>query len=271
MAKISTKGQVEYIFSINTGRSGSNYLCRIFENVKDCKALHEPRPICNGMPMRKYLRGKSEPMKRIMEEKTRSIRTLKSDFRLYFESNHCFIKGFGWFIPQYFPQSKLGVIILRRNAAEISDSLLRIGCTPLTARGRMWICTPDAHDSDIDPPRGAFFYQFSRLVKLVMRVLNYLARQVGISHLKEPSWLVSYERACIEWYVEEINAKASAFKRRYPQVKYYEVDIKDLNCFRSVKQMLEHFGCEGTRQLKSVVGSASNLKRNAKSDAVARS
>ncbi len=32
-----------YLFSINTGRSGSEYLTRIFEHVEGCRSFHEPR------------------------------------------------------------------------------------------------------------------------------------------------------------------------------------------------------------------------------------
>ncbi len=47
--------KVDYIFSINTGRSGSHYLSNIFNHVTGCCSFHEPYPYCRDKVMRKYL------------------------------------------------------------------------------------------------------------------------------------------------------------------------------------------------------------------------
>ncbi len=90
------KGSVDYIFSINTGRCGSHYLSVIFSHVPGCRSFHEPEPVGNGRVMRRYLQGHAGPMKRLAERKARLVQDLRSHCRLYFESNHRFIKGFGW-------------------------------------------------------------------------------------------------------------------------------------------------------------------------------
>jgi hypothetical protein len=60
-----------YLFSINTGRSGSEYLARIFKQVEGCCAFHEPKPICNAREMRLYLQGETKPMEVLSKKKAK--------------------------------------------------------------------------------------------------------------------------------------------------------------------------------------------------------
>ena len=100
---------IEYLFSINTGRSGSKYVARLFDYVEGCKAQHEAVPIMNDPFMRKCLKGATPASNRFcreaMEEKWQSIQAFKGDAPLYVETSHTFIKGFGW-IPNYYGSSQ---------------------------------------------------------------------------------------------------------------------------------------------------------------------
>jgi hypothetical protein len=251
----------EYIFSINTGRSGSDYLANIFKHVSGCRSFHEPQPIGNGKEMRYYSRGHLTPMKNITEKKIEVIKELKRDCHVYFESNHCFIKGFGWFIPQYIPEDKIGIIILKREKAKIAESLLRIGCSPLTPYGRDWISTPDMKDPLVRTPKTPAIYQCARLTKCILRTGRFLVKKVFQKEVQYPQWLINYELECLKWYVEETYAKSEAFKKQHPAIKYYEVNINDLNTLESVQLMLTHFGCRGKESLNHVVGKPTNLKQ----------
>ena len=42
-------------------------------------------------------------MRKIAQEKVELIEEQKRDYQVYVGANHCSIKGFGWFIPQYLP------------------------------------------------------------------------------------------------------------------------------------------------------------------------
>ena len=235
----------DYIFSINTGRSGSHYLSNIFKHVAGCRSFHEPQPIGNQKAMRLFSLRHFTPMKNIAEKKIEVIKEFKQDCRVYFESNHCFIKGFGWYIPHYLSEDKIGVIILKREKSNIAESLLRIGCSPLTAWGRNWVSTPDMKDPFVRPPTTLAMYQCARVMKIVLRAGRFLVRKIARKELQDPQWLVNYELECLKWYVEETHAKAEAFKQQYPAIKYYEVNVEDLNSLESVQQMLAHFGCSG--------------------------
>jgi hypothetical protein len=95
-------GSVDYIFCITTGRSGSDYLSTLFGHVEDCAAFHEPDPQANGRAMRRFSLGDREPMQKVVEQKLAAIRELKGNRSVYVETNHCFIKGFGWLFAERF-------------------------------------------------------------------------------------------------------------------------------------------------------------------------
>ena len=42
---------VKWIFSINPGRSGSDYASHLFKHAKDCLSLHESAPVMCGEVM----------------------------------------------------------------------------------------------------------------------------------------------------------------------------------------------------------------------------
>lgn len=258
------KRKTGYLFCISTGRSGSNYLTEIFKHVSGCQSFHEPKPIGNGKLMNRYLQGDVESMRRLTQEKVEVIKEAKRNYQLYAETNHCFIKGFGWFIPQHLPEDNIGVIILKREKYKIAQSLLRTGCSPFCRFGRDWIITPDIKDSLVSLPKKLVFprtmYQYTRLIKFLFRSNRFFVRKVFRQELKYPQWLINYELECLKWYVEETYAKAEAFKQQYPRIKYYEVDIEDLNSLESVQQMLAYFGYSGKESLIDVVGKPTNLK-----------
>ncbi len=257
----------DYIFSINTGRSGSQYLKTLFDHVAGCQAFHESQPIGNGRAMRHYAKGHQGLMKELAQEKALRIETIKRDCDVYVETNHCFIKGFGWILPQYIPQDRMGVIVLKRDPSKIARSLLRIGCSPLMPFGRHWITTPDKRNSLVVPPAvlgsPTVSYTVSLGVSFVYEIARRLFTKVFRVKLQPPHWLANYEFDCLLWYVHETAAQAAAFKARFPRIKYYEVDIEELNSLEQVHKMLAFFGCRGAESLSAVVGVPTNLKRPA--------
>lgn len=211
--------------------------------------------------MRRYLQGHLKPMEKVARKKAEIIQEKKRDCQVYFESNHCFIKGFGWFLPQYFPEDRIGVVILKREKAKIAASHLRIACTPLTPSGRHWITTPDIKNPLVEPPTTPIIYQCARFVKFLLRGGRFLTRKIFQTEFQYPQWLTNYELKCLNWYIDETYAKAEAFKNQYPGIKYYEVNVEDLNSLEAVQRMLTYFGCTGKKEsLKKILGTPTNLK-----------
>ncbi len=254
----------EYIFSINTGRSGSNYLKTLFDHVTGCNAFHEPRPIGNLVVMRKYARGRPDSMRKVAQEKATIIKNAKSLCALYVETNHCFIKGFGWFLPEHISPETMGVIILTRDPSKIAMSHSRIGCSPLTPFGRQWITTPDKKNPLVPPPAMYFSpgttYLLCFFLMSLFRTARFLVRKVLRKEIQPPKWMAKYELDCLLWYVQETAAEAEVFKSRFPAIKYYEVNVDELNTLERVEKMFAYFGCCGKDSLATVVGRATNLK-----------
>lgn len=254
------ESKTKYIFSINTGRSGSDYLSRIFEHVTNCKSLHEPNPSGNGKEMRCYAKGKISAMEKLTQKKIANIQEIMQNHQIYFESNHCFIKGFGWLIPNHIPQEQIGVIILKRDKHKIVESYMRIGCSPLSSLGRKWITTPDIKNPLIKPPSKRLKYKLYHIIKLTFKSARILATRFLKDKISYPNFLVKYELECLDWYVDETYANAEHFKKKYPKIKYYEVNVKDLNSLDKVRQMFAHFGCIEKNSLGDIVNKPTNLK-----------
>jgi len=255
--------KVDYIFCINAGRSGSEYLKRLFDHVPGCLAFHEPKPFCNGTPMVRYLNGDPEPMRKLVRQKIETIITIKRDCRLYVETNHCFIKGFGWFIPQFIPEDRIGVIILSREKSKIIKSYLTLGDSPLQPTSRAWIISPDVRHPLLPPPKRLLSpkttYLLFRFLKMPFRGERYY-RKVFLSKPQTPRWMLNYESECLRWYIEETEARTKIFQERFKRIRYYEVDIEDLNSMDNVKKMLDYYGCSTEQSLVNAVGITTNVR-----------
>ncbi len=260
------ENSIKYIFCISTGRSGSDYLAKLFRHASACCSLHEPEPIGNGQPMRQYLQGKVETMHALARRKVLAINEAKGENQIYVETNHCFIKGYGWYMPSLLPENRIGVIILNRDKAKIAHSYMRIGFSPLTQAGRDWVMTPSMRNPLVPPPMRLFSpiitYKLALVIKFVFRCLRVLSRAFIRREFKYPFWFLKYELDCFEWYVEETQAQTQKFKLQFPKIRYYEIEISALNSMESVRNMFSFFNCTEKSSLLDVVGKSTNLKHS---------
>lgn len=257
----------KYIFCINAGRCGSDYLSRIFATAPGCVATHEPVPRCVGEPMQAFLHGRPAALKKLMPEKIRAIEDARGD-ACYFESSNAFIKGFGWLIPEHLPQERIGVVILRRDPHRIASSYLRIGTTALTNRGRKWHILPSIPAPLAPPPRFAFDHPLDYRLAWVLsapfrrrRLLSYLLRFLRLVPALGRR-LDEYERASALWYAEEVYRMADRYRQTFPGIRYFETTVEELNDSAHVTRMLNHFGLEAGAELEQVLGAPTNLKDN---------
>jgi len=256
--------KLDYIFCISTGRSGSDYLSSVFSHVEGCGAYHEAPPVTYGYTMQRYLANDERAMQVIAAQKLRRIHELKSACDVYVETNHCFIKGFGWLLLEALPQERVGVVILKRDRQKIAESYFRIGCTPLTKLGREWIMLPTAHAPLVAPPRRgplsakATFHLFN-LLKYPFKQDRFF-RRWNLPKPTTPAFIANYELDCLKWYVDETAARTEAFMRKFPKVAYYPVEIDELNTLEGVGKMLDFFGCQAKETMAEVVGTPTNQK-----------
>ncbi|MEK6477315.1 hypothetical protein WJR50_07270 [Catalinimonas sp. 4WD22] len=73
----------------------------------------------NGIPMIEFLIGNEILMKNLIEDKISAINNAKGNFPVYVETNHTFIKGFGWYICSLIPQEEIGVIFIERDKKKL--------------------------------------------------------------------------------------------------------------------------------------------------------
>lgn len=254
---------IRYLFCINTGRSGSDYLRRIFQHVRGCRAFHEPAPIGNGQVIRDFFAGRDEAVREFTKRKLEAIELARNG-QVYFESNHCFIKGFGWFLPELVGEPSLGVVSLHRDSQMIVDSTLRIGSTPLSDFGRHWLITPDAISPRVPPPTLGLLSARSsyRIARACWKFSDWTGtwlRKKNPGDVNTMSLLRRYERQCVEWYVDETSALADEYIEFFPGVRHFKISVDELNDVDGVRRMLEYFGMEALPSMAEVVGRPTNL------------
>ncbi len=253
---------IRYIFSVSTGRAGSHYLSELFRHVDGCVSEHEPTPKLNADPMRAYLAGDPSLLEKQMPAKIDAIERRRAG-QVYVETNHCFIKGFGWLLPRYIPEDQIGVIVLRRENAKIRASLSRVLCTPFLPGGDQWIITPLARPH-FTPLPAEFSYPMARfhLYRLASRTFARpgIVRRLTRGRMQVPPPIRDYEQALLDWYIAETYARWDAYRRKFPKIKSVEVNVDELNTVEGVAAMLAHFDLSPGPTLPGILGKATNRK-----------
>lgn len=247
----------KYVFCVSPGRSGSNYLSKIFDHAKGWNGLHEPNPVMNCHYMSDYLQGKKDTLRKKMPEKFDQIFKDQGE-KGYFESNHCFIKGFGWEVFSKLKQSDVLVISLKRDRRKVVESYMRIGSDPFWNDGLNWFITPLA-ESYSKPPIGRTYYKFRRHLS---RPYYWLVEK-GI--FKKKVWILNRRLAkkLLYWYYDESYLRLEAFKKAFPECLILEARTEDFNSMESIKKVLSRGGLniEFDESVNEVLGKPSNLKR----------
>ncbi len=217
---------IKYLFCINTGRSGSGYLQSLFCHAHNTVSIHEGFPIMNGEPMRFFNRGDAEPMKALIPKKLDVIKRAMEGSQVYSETNHSFIKGWGWLLPDaYIPQEEIGVVILTREPEGIINSILRLHSTPGTSEwSKTWWLNPGDSGNLCQPEPDANPYDICK------------------------------------WYVDEVALRAEAYKKQFPKITYVHCDLKSLNDYDFVEDMFSTFGLTPKESLKEILGQVVNQR-----------
>jgi hypothetical protein len=216
---------IRHVFCINTGRSGSDYLTGLFARARKAVSVHEGSPILNGRPMRQFNDGDERALRALLPAKLRAIRKHAKPGHVYCETNHSFIKGWGYLLPEAIPQDELGVVVLRRDPAKVAYSLLRLHDIPgQTEWGRTWYLSPGAKRNLNPPPASPTPYELCR------------------------------------WYVREVELRAEDYRRRFPGVTYFDCDLEELNDPATVRRMFAAFGLEPGPDLDRVIGKPLNTR-----------
>ncbi|MEM9926594.1 MAG: hypothetical protein AAF915_23050 [Cyanobacteria bacterium P01_D01_bin.50] len=218
---------IKYIFCINSGRSGSDYLTELLSKAENTVSIHEGFPVMNGSPMEEFNRGDEGELKKLMPLKLKEIRKKnKNGQKIYCETNHSFIKGWGYLIPDtYIPQEEIGIIILKRDVDKTAYSLLRVRDVPGSSKWtRTWLLTPNVERNISEPAVNANPYELCK------------------------------------WYVEETYLRAEEYKKMFPRIKYVECNLEQLNQYDFVIEMFANFGLVAKSELQDIVGRIVNVR-----------
>jgi hypothetical protein len=218
---------IKYIFSINAGRSGSDYLTELLSKAVDTVSVHEGAPAMIGSPMQQFNEGDETALRALMPVKMKQIQNKSGrGKRIYCETNTSYIKGWGYLFPdQYAPQDEIGVVILQRDVEKTAYSILRIHEVPGTSEwSRAWWLTPGARRNLSQPPKNANPYDLCK------------------------------------WYVEEVRLRAEEYKERFPYITYVECDLEQLNDRDFILEMFAILGLVPSPKLEDVVGKPLNLR-----------
>ena len=258
---------IKYIFSANPGRAGSGYLSVLFRHAANVAAFHEPEPIMNRLPMIEFLNGRPSLMEALMPEKLSAIRrALMAPNQVYAETNHTFIRGFGWLLPKTIPEGEIGVVILRRNRDAVARSLHRIQVNAFNNGGRGWLIHVNAKNKIVPPPDDVplllpryYYYRFLHRIYYFAKARPRLTLGM-FKEREEPRTPYELNIKLLRWYVDEVYALTEKYRRTFPGIRYYEVSTEDLNDLPTVLDMFGHFGLEAKESLDSVVGTPVNTK-----------
>ncbi len=217
---------IKYIFSINSGHSGSDYVSGLLSKAENTIGFHEGYPMMNGEPMQRFNHGDESALRHLMPVKLKQIRKQSRRGRkIYYETNHSFIKGWGYLIPEYIPQDEIGVLILRRDVEQVVYDSIRDHKIPgRSIHTRTFQLLPGSPRNLSAPPAPATPYDLCH------------------------------------WYINEIYLRAEQYRRMFPGIRYVECDLEELNDYANVVSMLASFGLVPTPQLREVVGVRLNTR-----------
>ena len=125
-----TKPNKRYIFSINSGRSGSEYLSRLLGTAQGVIGGHEVEPTMSGQWLQAVGGAGFEATFDGRMVKAQAIaKTMEAapDGAVYVETNHMFIKTFWDVIVKTFDPEAVDVVVLRRHLPSVLKSFINLG------------------------------------------------------------------------------------------------------------------------------------------------
>lgn len=220
-----------YIFVATTGRSGSSSLNKIFDNLEGVASFHEPYPIMVN-PI-KFNCKKNSYFKKLFNAKKRIyIKRECKNKKIYFESNHMFIKNFSDLAVNEF-KSKVKVIYLIREPILVAKSFLAINSIPgKTETGIAFLLSPEHKDNIIN-----------------------------LNGITLPENEIEFDFCLCLWYWFEVQARAIAFHKKNPEIQFVVTRTEDLNDKIKLSSLLGILGLKiDSTILDKVVGTKENSK-----------
>ena len=226
-----------HIFSINSGRSGSEYLARVLNTARDVTAFHEPEPDGAGRRITQYPATNPTLFDRLVQPawyarkmgKVKAIRRMTKDWearRIYAESNHMFIFSFYDVVMDHLEE--VSVILLRRWLPSGMRSFMELDhFTPQDPWAQWWFPSPHSKSAAATP-------------------------LAPYDELDQADRIIAY--------LVDVEARAQRFRKQYPDTPVIEVRLEELNDLGKARTMFSELKLGETPLTQQVVGRVVNDK-----------
>lgn len=226
-----------HIFSINSGRSGSEYLARVLDTARNAVAFHEPRPDGAGRAITRLPAARPTVLERALYppmyvRKLSKVRAVRRTARklpaghAYVETNHMFILSFHDVVMNHI--RPVEVILLRRFLDATVRSFIELGYfTPTCPFTRFWFTSPNSPSAAVRAPAP------DHELDQVDQIIGYLI---------------------------DVEARAQRFIRNHPDTPIVEIRLAQLNDLNRVHEMFRALGLSPSQATAEVVGSVVNDK-----------
>lgn len=213
--KLHQGNDPKFVFVATTGRSGTEFLQKIFASLPGCSSHHEPWPIMADDVLKSWNDGEEWLARRTYwVQKAVSIRRLTGDNDLYVETNHLFAKSFAPYAIQDFGL-RLRIIHLRRDPVSVARSMVALAAVPGTVHGNDWYL-------DYRAPRN--------LIKI--------GDLLGTGGELDDDFY-----RCL-WYWYETEARIQVLKTRFPQIPWFMLDWEGEIPLADVAELIRGLGKE---------------------------
>jgi len=234
------------IFSINTGRSGSKYIASLCSGFANVASFHEPKPALCGLEMKRYQLGDSHAFDGLLELKMKKIRESLQKKDIYFESNHYFIKGFGWELMKQLKNEgvEIGIVVLNRDSNKIINSFYKIGTSLIGKGAENHLIHPQAKIAKEPFFKNAPIDWMKLSLMRGTTVIYNLPYYLGLRKRKSFSPFEGFQKEYLAWYIEQHYYLMEQFKNTYPELRYLEIDI-EMDQAELLALMHTTFGMDG--------------------------
>jgi hypothetical protein len=223
----------KYIFCINPGRSGSQYLAKLLGTAQNVVAFHEATPPMIGPFLKVVTYAQYSESYRERRIKVAAIKNIMKDYPsdyTYVETNHMFIKTF--FDVACNELENIRVIHLRRKFCDVLKSFIELQYfTSFNSAWPDWMISPNAVTRAIEP------IAEDHVMDSVHRTIAYLI---------------------------DIEMRALRFQKQYPHVPVHIIDLESLNNPKSVDLFFYDLGLEYGEGTKKLIGQRINERIESK-------
>jgi hypothetical protein len=217
-----------FIFCINTGRAGSDYLAKLLGSANNVLAQHEPDPKMIGHILQLVTSDTYENtyLERFFKVEAIENALKASGKNVYIETSHMFIKTFFDLVANEF--RNVNVIFLNRSLVDTLQSFCELGYfTNFNDIWPDWMISPYAKTAAIE---------------------------CAIPEEEQDSIGLAIS------YLIDIHARALRFKRNYTHIPVIEIELGKLNNIENVIDLFDRLNIKPTEATRLLVGQKQNAR-----------